>query len=98
GNISTFSPELLGARNEKYGNFCFGNVECGDLSRLLNNPTFIRLATEIHAGVQNCANGCDYFAFCGGGAPANKFYENGDFSSTETMYCRHTIQLPVEIV
>ena len=98
GNISTFSPELLGAVSEKYANFAFGNVETDDLSQLLDNPIFVGLATEIHAGVQNCAKECEYFAFCGGGAPANKFYENGDFSSTETMYCRHTIQLPVEIV
>jgi uncharacterized protein len=98
GNISTFSPELLGSASETYANFSFGNVQKDNLADLLENPIFSKLATEIYAGVQNCAVSCDYFAFCGGGAPANKFYENGSFSSTETMYCRHTIQLPVEIV
>jgi uncharacterized protein len=98
GNISTFSPELLGSASRTYSNFVFGNVRSDQLENLLENPTFLKLAAEIHAGVQNCATRCEYFAFCGGGAPANKFYENGDFSSTETMYCRHTIQLPVEIV
>lgn len=98
GNISTFSPELLGAQSEAYNNFVFGNVERDNLFLLLENPVFVKLATEIQSGVANCARSCDYFAFCGGGAPANKFYENGDFASTETMYCRHTIQLPVEIV
>jgi len=29
--------------------------------------------------------------FCGGGAPANKFYENGCFASTETLKCRTTV-------
>lgn len=98
GNLSTFSPELLGSSSASYNNFVFGNIQTDNLETLLQNPVFLRLATEIHAGVQNCAAKCEYFAFCGGGAPANKFYENGDFSSTETMYCRHTIQLPVEIV
>jgi uncharacterized protein len=98
GSISTFSPELLGAASDKYANFAFANVRSGDLAACLDNPVFVGLATEIEAGVQNCERSCAYFAFCGGGAPANKFYENGDFSSTETMYCRHSIQLPVEIV
>jgi uncharacterized protein len=98
GNISSFSPELLGSASAAYKNFIFGNVQRDDLETLVQNPIFLQIATEIHAGVQNCATQCEYFAFCGGGAPANKFYENGAFSSTETMYCRHTIQLPVEIV
>jgi uncharacterized protein len=98
GNISSFSPELLGSSSATYNNFVFGNVQQDSLETLLQNPIFLRIATEIHAGVQNCATQCEYFAFCGGGAPANKFYENGTFFSTETMYCRHTIQLPVEIV
>jgi uncharacterized protein len=98
GNISSFSPELLGSASATYNNFIFGNVQTDSLETLLQNPLFLRISTEIHAGVQNCATQCEYFSFCGGGAPANKFYENGAFSSTETMYCRHTIQLPVEIV
>lgn len=98
GNISSFSPELLGSASATYNNFIFGNVQRDSLETLLQNPIFLRISTEIHAGVQNCASECEYFAFCGGGAPANKFYENGAFCSTETMYCRHTIQLPVEIV
>jgi uncharacterized protein len=98
GNISSFSPELLGSASAAYNNFIFGNVQTDSLETLLQNPLFLRISTEIHAGVENCATQCEYFSFCGGGAPANKFYENGAFSSAETMYCRHTIQLPVEIV
>jgi len=98
GNISTFSPELLGSPSKKYNDFVLGNVRSNDLESLLQNPIFLSLATEIHAGVRHCAAECEYFAFCGGGAPANKFYENGDFSSVQTMYCQHSIQIPIEIV
>lgn len=98
GNISTFSPELLGSARAEYNNFCFGNVQRDDLESLAQNQLFLRLAAEIRAGVEKCANECEHFAFCGGGAPANKFYENGTFASTETMYCRHTIKAPLEIV
>jgi uncharacterized protein len=38
--------------------------------------------------VRLCRERCDYFPFCGGGAPANKYFENGTFASTETLFCR----------
>ncbi|MDF2973971.1 MAG: putative arylsulfatase regulatory protein, partial [Microvirga sp.] len=36
--------------------------------------------------------------YCGGGAPANKLFENGDFATTETLYCRLTKQTLLEVV
>jgi hypothetical protein len=35
-----------------------------------------------------CEGSCPYFAFCGGGPPGNKYFENGTFASTETLSCR----------
>ena len=35
-----------------------------------------------------CREQCRYFGFCGGGPPGNKFFENGTFASTETLFCR----------
>ena len=35
-----------------------------------------------------CQETCRYFPFCGGGPPGNKFFENGDFATTETLSCR----------
>jgi uncharacterized protein len=32
------------------------------------------------------------------GAPANKYYENGSFVSTRTLYCRYVVQMPLDIV
>jgi hypothetical protein len=31
---------------------------------------------------------CRYFPFSGGGPPGNKYFENGAFASTETLFCR----------
>ncbi|HLL75446.1 MAG TPA: cyclophane-forming radical SAM/SPASM peptide maturase GrrM/OscB [Pyrinomonadaceae bacterium] len=98
GNLSTFSPELLGVSSETYGDFCFGNVLAGDLARVPKNRKFKRVLRDIRAGVRLCAETCEYFALCGGGAPSNKYFENGSFASAETMYCRHTIQAPIDIV
>ncbi len=98
GNISTFSPELLGGKSAKYGEFCFGNTMTDTLLSIKSNPGFIRIADEIQEGMRMCQESCQYFAYCGGGAPSNKYYENGSFASKETMYCRHTVQLPFDIV
>ena len=35
-----------------------------------------------------CRESCRYFPFCGGGPPGNKYFENGTFASTETLFCR----------
>jgi uncharacterized protein len=98
GNISTFSPELLGGKSVKYGEFCFGNTMTDSLLDIKKNPGFIRIADEIQEGMKMCQDSCEYFNYCGGGAPSNKYYENGSFASMETMYCRHTVQLPFDIV
>ena len=46
------------------------------------------MADEIDAGIQQCKAECSYFTVCGGGAPANKVFENGSFASAETLACR----------
>jgi uncharacterized protein len=98
GNLSSFSPELLGLKSIEYGDFNFGNVNSGELLDVLKNPRFDALANDIYAGVKACKKSCQYFDLCGGGAPANKYFENGSFISTETMYCRTSIQMPIDIV
>lgn len=88
GNVSTFSPELLGMRNERYADFLIGNVFDESLQAMAQGVRVRKLAHDIGAGVQACRQECPYFRFCGGGAPANKLFETGRFDSTETLYCR----------
>jgi uncharacterized protein len=97
GQLSTFSPELLGLTNVTYDHFVFGNVLSDDLSTVRSSPAFRAVANAVRDGVIACAKTCDYFAVCGGGAPSNKLAENGTFSSTETMHCRGSIQAPIRI-
>jgi uncharacterized protein len=98
GNFSTFSPELIGQPAEQYNNFIFGNVlETGFSDpkgkRLLQNIT-----ADINSGIEKCKRECDFFHVCGGGAPANKYFENGTFNSSETKYCKYNIKVPTELV
>lgn len=88
GNLSTFSPELLGYEHERYGSFVFGSVHTHAIADILQNPRFQAAHHDIRLGVARCAEHCEYFGLCGGGAPANKLFENGSFNADETMYCR----------
>ncbi len=98
GNISTFSPELIGMPNNIYGNFVFGNILETQIRSIVEFDHFQKLNNEIQAGVAKCKEHCEYFSICGGGAPANKFYENQTFASTETMYCKLTKQSLFDVV
>ena len=98
GNFSTFSPEMLGVSTPEYGPFSFGSFLEGGLESALTNQSFLSVLGDTRAGVERCRRECSFFNLCGGGAPANKYFENGSFDSTETAYCRHVIQLPISIV
>jgi len=98
GNISTFSPELLGLRHERYGDFTLGNVRSDSFESILGSPRFAALRRDIAEGVERCRKTCPYFRFCGGGAPVNKLAENGSFASTETLFCRLTRQSMLDVV
>ena len=56
------------------------------------------MARDIAAGISRCKETCDYYAYCGGGAPVNKYFENGSFDSTETMFCRLSKQAVLNVV
>jgi uncharacterized protein len=98
GRVSTFSPELLGQRSAQYGDFIFGNVQADGFDAIASNDRFLAVQQDIAAGVELCRRTCQYFELCGGGAPANKYFEHGTFCSTATMYCRYSIQVPLDIV
>jgi uncharacterized protein len=96
GALSTFSPELLGTSSKKYGNFFFSTLQEGGVPAVLCSETFLEAYEDIQSGVKACEKNCEWFRWCGGGAPANKFFENGSLASTETMYCRLTKKTVLE--
>jgi uncharacterized protein len=98
GNVSTFSPELLGLKNPAYDNFVLGNLGRDALVDLQSSPTLARMQADIDAGVAMCREQCEYFSVCGGGEPVNKLTENGSFASTETVYCRVTKMRATDLV
>lgn len=98
GDMSTYSPELMGVRSAKFNNFIFGNVLKQPVEAILEHPAFLELRNEIERGISACEEICPYFGVCGGGVPANKFFEHNTCASTETMYCRLTRKLVIDTV
>jgi uncharacterized protein len=98
GNVTTFSPELLGHEHARYGKFHWGNVHTDDWSAIVSHPGFRKAYSDILAGIELCRGSCGYFSVCGGGNPSNKLAELGTFVGAETQYCRLHVQAFADIV
>lgn len=95
GDFTLFSPELLNAPERR---FVFGNVYDSSFEEALMSASFKSVNREIQTGLQKCADACEYYGLCGGGAPSNKYFETGSFASTETLYCRLAVQAVADVV
>lgn len=98
GDITTFSPELLGQVHSRYGRFAWGNVHKDSWEQFAQNAQFQRARADIKAGVDLCRERCPYFAVCGGGNPSNKLAEHDTFVASETMKCRFKVQTVADVV
>ncbi len=98
GNVSSFSPELLGYKSAKYNDFIVGNILSESLEDMLRGPAMQAMARDIRAGVAICRKECDYFSVCGGGAPVNKLAENGTFVSGRTAFCSLVQIVPTDLI
>jgi len=98
GNLTTFSPELLGSVHSRYGRFAWGNVHVDSWGQFTKNAQFERAYADIKAGVELCRDVCPYFAVCGGGCPSNKLAEHDTFVAAETKSCRFHVQAVADVV
>jgi uncharacterized protein len=98
GNVSSFSPELLGYRHEAYNDFIIGNINTDSLEEMGSSPAMTEMSRDIAAGVETCRQDCEYFSVCGGGAPVNKLTENGAFASGRTSFCSLTQMVPIDLI
>ena len=98
GNVSSFSPELLGLKNADYGDYLLGNINFQSLQEIRDTCVASPLYRDITAGVEACSRSCEYFSVCGGGAPVNKLFENGSLTGTVTSYCTLTQMVPTDLI
>lgn len=97
GNFSSFSPELIGQKAPGYNDFILGNIHTSSLAAPGYKDVLDKMTTEINKGIKKCQKECSFFQVCGGGAPANKYFENGSFNSSDTRYCNFNIKIPTEL-
>ncbi len=98
GNVSSFSPELLGLKNARYADFLIGNILTDSLEQMRSSAAMQAMSRDIAAGVATCRRECEYFSACGGGAPVNKLSENGSFASARTTFCALTQMVPTDLI
>jgi uncharacterized protein len=98
GNVSSFSPELLGLKNADYGDFIVGNIHTDSLDDMRRSEAMRAMHRDIAAGVAACRAECAYFSVCGGGSPINKLTENGSFATTRTAFCDLVQKVPTDLI
>jgi uncharacterized protein len=99
GEISTFCPEMADGIEDNNNMFSIGNIKSiEDLEELFRNKNYIELKLQIEKGVKQCIQNCNYFDYCGGGYPSNKFYELGSLCTTETNQCRFQIKIIKDLI
>jgi uncharacterized protein len=98
GNVSSFSPELLGLKDAAYRDFIVGNVHTHSLAEMARSEAMRTMYRDIALGVEACRRECGYFSVCAGGSPINKLTENGAFATSTTTFCRLVNQVPADLV
>ncbi|WP_414167226.1 cyclophane-forming radical SAM peptide maturase AmcB [Streptoverticillium reticulum] len=89
GGVVLVSPELAGFTDPRLGDFTTGNVLSTPLDVLLAEAeSRTPWLAEFQRGVDSCRTSCSFFDFCGGGHPANRYFEHGGrMDGTRTTYC-----------
>jgi uncharacterized protein len=98
GEVSSFSPELLGLKSPHYNNFIIGNINSDTLEEMRRSPAMQSMTRDIALGVEACRRSCGYYSVCGGGAPVNKWSEVNSFAATRTGFCQLTQQVPIDLI
>lgn len=98
GGLYTFSPELAGLADPRYGDMAVAQLPSADLATILAGPVFRHIWSDIEAGTAMCRQSCPYFDLCLGGAPVNKLFELGTFAGSETLHCRLSHQAIADTV
>lgn len=98
GYFATFSPELLGQKLPTGEDLSLGNILTDPLPPDSDNINYVRQWTSIQTGIKNCKAECGFFNLCLGGAPSNKLGEKASFECTETLFCKLTKKVMINIV
>ncbi|WP_326812371.1 radical SAM protein [Streptomyces scopuliridis] len=88
GDVVLLSPELADTTAPDYGDFLAGNILDQPLTEILRDAHRLRYVRDFLTGLDRCQAGCEFFDFCRGAQAANRHFENGSLTTTETNHCR----------
>ncbi|MEH0927685.1 cyclophane-forming radical SAM peptide maturase AmcB [Micromonospora sp. CPCC 205558] len=92
GQVVLLSPELLGIKSPRYGDFIAGNVLGEAIGDMVARAGELRYVAEFVTALNDCADRCAFYDFCRGAQAGNRYFEHGTFTARETGYCRTTRQ------
>lgn len=99
GDITAFSPELAGAKDERYGDFIVGHIAAIDsIDAIRQHRVYQQLQREIEAGRRACADSCTFYDLCGSAFVSNRFFETGRFDGAESTTCILQRQIAASVV
>lgn len=98
GDFSTFSPELISQKSNRYGDFVLGNVVTDSFRDALTTEKFNLIYSDLLSGIEKCRKNCVYYGLCPGGIPSSKFSEQQTLDTDETQYCRLALQAPIDVI
>ncbi len=88
GNVTIISPEFASISDEvEMKKFIIGEIDNSSILSRIGKANEIDFVKDIILGKEKCKNECAYYSFCGGGEASNKYFENNDLTSTETIHC-----------
>jgi uncharacterized protein len=87
GDVVLLSPELADTQAPAYGDFLAGNILNQPLAEILRDAHQLRYVRDFLTGLDRCQVECAFFDFCRGAQAANRYFENGSLTTTETNYC-----------
>jgi len=98
GDFSTYCPELITADAVSGRSFILGNLSEISIDEAATSNLFEKIEAEVAAGRELCRAQCEYWDFCGGGSPSNKFFEFNRLDVAETLTCRVHLKTTVDVV
>lgn len=88
GDVVLLSPELADTAAPEYGDFVAGNIFDRSLPEILRDARRLHYVRDFLTGLDRCQAECEFFDFCRGAQAANRYFEDGNLTTSGTNYCR----------
>jgi uncharacterized protein len=96
GDVLPYTPGFATVKGEDVRRFVIGNLLAGPLSRCVDGSVYAFLQKATKDLLSDCEMFCGYFEVCGGGSPAHRWSEAGNFDHHLTRTCRASVQARFE--